>query len=40
MSDFTASQALDETGRHHGRYQDAIAFYLPGPDSPQFWATT
>lgn len=36
MSDFTASRALDETGRHHGRYQDAIAFYLPGPDSPQF----
>lgn len=36
MSDFTSSQASDETRRHPGRYQGAIAFYLPGPDSPQF----
>ena len=36
MSEFGGSQAIDETGRHSGRYLDEIAFYLPGPESAQF----
>ncbi len=36
MGEFGGSHATDETGRHPGRYLDAVAFYLPGPESPQF----
>jgi hypothetical protein len=36
MSDFSGPQAADLTGRHPGSYTGGVAFYLPGPQSPQF----
>jgi hypothetical protein len=37
MSDLAGPQALDSTSnRNHTMYEDGVAFYLPGPDSPRF----
>jgi hypothetical protein len=36
MSEFGGSDAIDVTGRHRGRYAGGVAFYLNGPESPQF----
>jgi hypothetical protein len=38
LSELGGSLAFDQTGRHQGRYLDGVAFYLPGPQSPQFSA--
>jgi hypothetical protein len=36
MNEFGGPGAMDETGRHRGTYAGGVAFYLPGPQSPQF----
>ena len=36
MSEFAGPKAADATGRHSATYEDGIAFYLEGPESPSF----
>jgi hypothetical protein len=36
MSEFSGTTALDLTGRLNGLYEDAVAFFLPGPQSGAF----
>jgi hypothetical protein len=36
MSEFAGPKAADATGKHPATYEDGIAFYLEGPESPSF----
>ncbi len=36
MSEFAGPLAVDATGKHTATYEDGIAFYLDGPESPNF----
>jgi hypothetical protein len=36
MSEFSGITAVDAAGRHTGRYENGVAFYLPGPDAAAF----
>ena len=36
MSEFSGNTPVDQTGRRQGRYEEAVAFFLPGPESPAF----
>jgi hypothetical protein len=36
MGEFSGTPALDLTGRQNGRYENGVAFFLPGPPSAAF----
>jgi hypothetical protein len=38
MSEFSGSAAVDATGKQPGKYENGVAFYLPGPESAVFSA--
>lgn len=38
MSEFSGPAAADAMGKHPGRYENGVAFYLPGPEATEFSA--
>lgn len=39
MSEFSGAEAIDATGQHPGRYENGVAYYLPGPQGSAFSGT-